>query len=115
MLKEHLLVARALLPHDHILAALICGRTFEALIDIMSSQWGVPHGVKSLIQSEFRKRLKKIGQLEPFKELGHSVSDLDRWWDWRNDAVHPEHCISRKNADDFVNQVSELARKLQLE
>jgi len=115
MLKEHLLVARAFLPHDHILAALICGRTFEALVDIMSSRWGVPHGVKRWNQSEFRNRLKKIGQLDEFKELGYSANDLDRWWNRRNEAAHPDKQISRKNAEEFVSQVSELAKKLLLE
>jgi len=112
MLKEHLLVARALLSHDYILAALICGRTFEALVDIMSFQWGIPHGVNSWNQSEFRKRLKKIGQLGQFKELGYSFIDLNRWWDRRNEATHPERRISRKNAEEFVSQVSVLARRM---
>jgi len=115
MLKEHLLVARAFLPHDHTLAALLCGRTFEALVEIMSSRWGVPHGVKKWNQSEFRNRLKKIGQLYEFTELGYFVKDLNRWWDWRNEAIHSDKRISRKNAEEFVSQVSELAKKLLLE
>jgi len=115
MLKEHLLVARAFLPYDSILAALICGRTFEALVDIMCSRWGVPHGVKGWNQSEFRNRLKKIGQLDEFLSLGYVAKDLNRWWDHRNEATHPDKRISRKNAEEFVNQVSELAKKLLLE
>lgn len=111
-LIEHLLIARALLAYDHVLAALICGRTFESIIDLMSSQWGIPRGIKSLTQSEFRGRLKKIGQLPEFIDLGYTVGDLNRWWDWRNDAAHPEHCISRKNAKEFIKQVSDLGRRL---
>jgi hypothetical protein len=115
MLKWHLLVARALLSHDYTLAALICGRTFEALVDIMSFQWGIPHGINTLNKSEIRARFKKIGQLAQFKELRYSDRDLERWWDRRNDATHPERRISRKNAEEFVIQVSELAKKLPME
>jgi hypothetical protein len=41
-----------------------------------------------------------------------SIGDLNRWWDRRNDATHPDRQISRKNAEEFVGQVSELASRL---
>jgi len=112
LLKEHLIIARALLTHDHVLAALICGRSLEMLINVMSSLWGIPRGIIRITQSELRNRFKKIGQFPQFNTLGFNTGDLNRWWDWRNKATHPENQISRSETDEFITQVSQLARKL---
>jgi len=109
---EHLLIARALLAYDHVLSALICGRSYESLIDMLSARWGIPKGASRVDESEFLHRLKKISQRPEFAGLGCSLEDLKRWWDRRVKAVHPEHRITKKEASEFVVQVSELGSHL---
>jgi hypothetical protein len=110
-LIQHLLIARAFLSYDHVLAALICGRSCESLIDLMCIRWGIPRGVSKAYEGEVRNRLRKMGQHEELKELGLSLGALNSLWDWRNRAVHPENRMSRKEASEYAGQLSELCRR----
>lgn len=109
---EHLLIARALLSHDHVLAALICGRSFESLINIVSAKWNITKGNYRINGSEFLHRLKKISQQPELAQLGYSHDDLKRWWDRRVKAVHPEHRITKREAGQFVKEVSDFSALL---
>jgi hypothetical protein len=109
---EHLLIARALLTYDYVLAALICGRSYESLINIISAKWNIAKGTLRVGESAFLHQLKKISHQPEFSELGYSYEDLRRWWDRRVKAVHPEHKITKKEAGQFVEQVSEFGNRL---
>ena len=110
----HMLVSRAMLAHDHVLAALICGRSYELLVNMLSERWNIPRGrIKgSGDESEILSRCGKIAQHPDFIRLGYSFGNLKRWRDWRNDAVHPERKINKRHARDFVDEVTIFAERI---
>jgi hypothetical protein len=109
---EHLLIARAWLAYDHVLAALICGRTYESLVDMICSSLNIQKRTFRTGDSDFLRRCERIAQAQEFAEYGYSFSDLKRWWDRRVKAAHPENKISRREAEDFVMEVSALCARL---
>jgi hypothetical protein len=102
---QQMMLARVLSKYDHLLAALITGRVYESLLRDL----GIQHGVHSRTQTPGQSKMGAlVARLERIDSLGISP----KWWKWRNDSIHPERQISRANAEQFVEEVSQFCRRI---
>jgi hypothetical protein len=106
---QRLILARVVLEHDFVLAALIASRAFESVVFEICSRAGLEpdanhHNLEYLIDKIKAKRTL------PYR-LEVSGKDLDEWRRCRNDTVHPESergSITSKRARDFLRGVQKL-------
>ena len=110
--QQRLLLAKAIVKHDHLTAALIAARSYESLVLELAQRLGVSPGPKSR-QTKVGSLVEKLGR-EPLKlrSLRLSPDRFDRWWHWRNDAVHPDRQLSKRDAEKFVQEIGQLWEEL---
>ncbi len=110
--SQRLILSRALLNHDHILAALIASRAFEFIINEIFAR-----SKRRLQKFSGRedKLIRRIGEIQRnpdlLKKLGVSSGELNEWGKCRNGAVHPWTCnysVTGKRARNFVRGVQRL-------
>ncbi len=110
--QQRLLFARVIVNHDHLTAALVTARLCESSVLEVAARLGVkpnPKGGQTKFSSLVEQLARQGGKLSP---LGLSPADLHRWRDWRNDAVHPERQISKRDAQKFVQEIGQLLEEL---
>jgi len=109
--RRHILLAQVMLKHDYRLAALIAARVFEVILGELATRFDVERVSPKKGQSPsgaLKDRIKRDRMLE---RLGIPSDELDDWWEWRNDAVHPDREISQFNASAFVDAMLNLYTK----
>lgn len=115
-----LLLAEALLTHDHVAAAVMVGRCYEQIIRKASDLVGR----KIVFGHQENPIGKQLAVIE--NELRQTVvipCQLASWWPLRNDAVHGVRDprtgdlrdISRKDTEKFLAGVQQLARVFRLD
>jgi len=109
--RRHLLLARTLTKKDYLLAALITARTYEEILLELGHRWGVRASHLKKGQSKTGSLKDALKRRRELRTLHTNPEDIDRWWDWRNDSIHPERQISKRNAELFVSEITNFQRK----
>lgn len=109
--RERLLLAAAIIPHDHQTAALIAARALEGLLNELAK------GLKTYPNPKPRQTragnlVEQLDERPELRSIGLSAGDLRRLWDWRNNAVHGELDIKRTNAEEFVRRLRAIWKTL---
>jgi hypothetical protein len=108
--RQRLLFARVLVERDYVSAAAIAARVFEWLLDMIGrrfhiNKWDLP---RTKHESATGALVSALDERKEICELGLRPGNLPDWWDWRNEAVHPDRHISPGNATRFVQAVDGL-------
>lgn len=101
---QQMMLARVICKHDYLLAALITARVYESLLIDMGNKLGIDPRPQ-------KPRQSRTGALAAQLEKNESLGLSSDWWTWRNDAVHPEREISKRNAERFVDEISRYIRE----
>ena len=110
--QQRLLLARVIVGHDYLTAALIAAQSCERLVSELARRIEVYPSRKegrSMFSAVIEALARQTPRLGPF---GLSDRDLYRWRRWRNDAVHSESQISKADAKRFVEEVDQAWRRL---
>lgn len=103
---HHLQFAEAFLKHDYLLSSIITARIYEEAIWVLSKKWAVKPGARKKDQSTTSALIDKLKcKKRKLEAIEINPMDLDTWWGWRNDSVHTENQITKKNAIEFFHGV----------
>ncbi len=107
---ERLALARVLLRHDGVLAGLVAGKCYESVVKRIARRYELTR------EDNYRDTLDHIiAKLEErpraLRILGVSISDLHRWRECRNDAVH--NTLTKGRAKDLIQGIERLERSLE--
>jgi hypothetical protein len=111
--RQRLLFARVLVERDYISAADIAARVFEAVLDMIGrklhiNKWDLP---RKNNESGTGALVRHLDKRKEIRELGVNLGDLIAWWEWRNDAIHPDRQITPEDARNLVQAVNKLWRR----
>jgi len=108
---ERIRLARALVEIDHVSAALLAARVLEGLLFEVSRRTGITPSPRKG-RSDAGSLARRLDGRPEVMELGIEAGILPRLWCWRNDAVHPERGITRRNARSLVDGVTRVSAAL---
>ena len=107
---QRLLFARVLVKHDHLAAAPIVAKTFEATVRQLGRRLGIQE--KGLTpqkdQSMLGALVSKLDDCQELAVLGVAPGVLTKCWKWRNSSVHEDNPISKRDAVSFIKAVEHL-------
>ena len=119
-LRERLLLARALLRYDPVVAAVIVARCYEKIIRKVGDQVGCEIRIAKHPHIPVPKQLERLAKNKEVRRREVSLADLDLWG-FRKDAVHGEENrktgesreISKRKAEKFLKGVEKLNKDLE--
>jgi len=107
-IHRHLLLARALMEHDHISGALIAARAFEEIVNATTEDWEIQPREENRGRVVLTDRLDEIKHRGTYARLGVGDSDLDSWRAARNDIMHAASDWSKRRSEWLVEAISRL-------
>ncbi len=105
---ERLALARALVKHDHVLAALIAARCFEGTVYRIAAEFGLSTPLGKKGQTEFSALVDGLSRRRELADFGVSPEELRCLRSHRNDAIHGRPPISGRDARKLVDETQRL-------
>jgi len=110
--RERLVLAKVLLEHDHVLAALIAGRCYETTVRRIAERLRIGPGNRKLRQGEFGALVDNVSRQREIVELPVTHDEMKRWQEARDDAVHCTEPVPKGTAEDLISGVERLSKAL---
>jgi hypothetical protein len=110
--RERLVLAKVLLGHDHVLAALIAGRCYESTVRKIAERLRIGPGNRKLRQGEFGALVDKVSRQREIVELPVTHDEMKIWQQSRDDAVHCTEPVPKGAAEDLILGVERLCKAL---